>query len=181
MVKNPPASAGDVGLIPGWGRSPGGGHGNPLQYSCLENPTDRGAWCATVHGVAKSQTWLSDWTTITNLREVTDCHNFSICKAGMQNGACPVEPHCRWHEIIHGKHSESCLTCSQLIQFPFRWLSVKLKWLCDLGQVAYIFHAAVSSSVNEGTIIPCVMRVVLKIIIENYKNLGKCLGRWLAL
>ena len=61
VVKNPPANAGDVrevGLILGSGRSPGGGHGNPLQYSCLENPMDRGAWQATVHRVAKSQTWL---------------------------------------------------------------------------------------------------------------------------
>ena len=58
VVKNPPANAGDVGLIPGPGRPPGGGHGNPLQYSCLENPMDRGAWQATVHGVAKSQTGL---------------------------------------------------------------------------------------------------------------------------
>ena len=49
-------SAGDWGLIPGLGRSPGGGHGNSLQYSCLENPMDRGAWRAIVHGVAKSQT-----------------------------------------------------------------------------------------------------------------------------
>ena len=47
-------------LIPGSGRSPGGGHGNPLQYSCLENPTDREAWRATVHGVPKSRTRLSD-------------------------------------------------------------------------------------------------------------------------
>ena len=46
----------DMGSIPGLGRSPGGGHGNPLQYSCLENPTDRGAWWAIVHGIAKSQT-----------------------------------------------------------------------------------------------------------------------------
>ena len=45
---------------PGLGRFPGGRHGNPLQYSCLENPTDRGAWRATVHGVTKSQTWLND-------------------------------------------------------------------------------------------------------------------------
>ena len=53
-VKNPIANAGDIrdeGLIPGLGRSPGGGHGNPLQYSCLENPMERGAWRATVHGV----------------------------------------------------------------------------------------------------------------------------------
>ena len=59
MVKNPPANAGDigpVGSIPGWGRSPGGGLGNPLQYSCLENSMDRGAWQATVHRVAESDT-----------------------------------------------------------------------------------------------------------------------------
>ena len=59
VVKNLPAKAGDVGLIPGSGRSPGGGIGNPLQSSCLENPTDRGAWQATFHRVPKSQTWLN--------------------------------------------------------------------------------------------------------------------------
>ena len=53
------AGAGDAGSIPGSGRSPGGGNGNPLQYSCLGNPMDRGAWRATVHGVAKDQTRLS--------------------------------------------------------------------------------------------------------------------------
>ena len=60
MVKNPPANAGDrdIGLMPGSVRSPGGGHGNPLQYSCLENPMDRGAWWATVHRVTKSWTRL---------------------------------------------------------------------------------------------------------------------------
>ena len=61
VVKNPPANAGnirDVGSIPGSGRSPRGGHGNPLQYSCLENPMDRAFWRATVHGVAQIQTWL---------------------------------------------------------------------------------------------------------------------------
>ena len=52
-------SAGDLGSIPGSGRSPGEGNGNPLQYSGLENPMDRGAWQATVHGVTKSWTWLS--------------------------------------------------------------------------------------------------------------------------
>ena len=55
VVKNPPANAGDVGSNPRSGRSPGGGNGNWLQYSCLENAMDRGAWRATVHGVAKSQ------------------------------------------------------------------------------------------------------------------------------
>ena len=54
-------NAGDLGLIPGSGISPGEGNGNPLQYSCLRNPMDRGACQATVHGVAKSQTQLSDF------------------------------------------------------------------------------------------------------------------------
>ena len=56
VVKSLPVKTGDAGLIPGSERSPGGGSGNPLQYSCLENLTDRGGWQATVHGMAKSQT-----------------------------------------------------------------------------------------------------------------------------
>ena len=59
VVKNPPANAGDtrdLGLIPGLGRSPGGGNSNLFQYSCLENPMDRGAWQATAHGFTKNQT-----------------------------------------------------------------------------------------------------------------------------
>ena len=61
MVKNLPADAGDIrdtGLIPEWKRSPGGGHGNPLQYSCLENPMDQRAWQDAVLGVTKSRTQL---------------------------------------------------------------------------------------------------------------------------
>ena len=60
VIKNPPAVQEDLGLIPGSGRSPGGGHDNPLQYCCLETPTDRGAWQAAGHGVTKSQLQLSD-------------------------------------------------------------------------------------------------------------------------
>ena len=66
MVKNLPAKAGDIRdphSIPGSGRSPGGGHGNPCQYSCLENPMDRGAWWATVHNVTKSHTQLKQLST----------------------------------------------------------------------------------------------------------------------
>ena len=66
MIKNPPTNAGDIrdmGSVPGLGISPGGGHGNPLQYSCLENPIDRGSWWATVHRVAKSQTQLKQLST----------------------------------------------------------------------------------------------------------------------
>ena len=58
VVKNLPFNAGDTGSIPGSGRAPGEGNGNPLQYSCLENFMDRGAWWATVQGVAKSWTQL---------------------------------------------------------------------------------------------------------------------------
>ena len=58
--KESACNVGDLGSILGLGRSPGKGHGNPLQYSCLENPMDRGAWWATVHGVEKSWTRLSD-------------------------------------------------------------------------------------------------------------------------
>ena len=61
-VKASAYNAGDPGSIPGSGRSPGEGNGNPLQYSCLENPMDGGAWLATVHGVAKSWTRLNDFT-----------------------------------------------------------------------------------------------------------------------
>ena len=61
--KESACNPGDPDSIPGSGRSPGEGNGYPLQYSCLENPMDRGAWRAKVHGVSKSHTWLSDWTT----------------------------------------------------------------------------------------------------------------------
>ena len=66
MIKNPPANARDVrdvGLVPGSGRSPGGGHGNPLQYSCLKNPIAREGWGARVHRVTKNQTLLKPLST----------------------------------------------------------------------------------------------------------------------
>ena len=71
VVKTPCANAGDTDSIPGSGRLPGEGNGNPLQYFCLRNPMDRGAWWATVHGDGsqKSQSWLSDWTITLTLLE----------------------------------------------------------------------------------------------------------------
>ena len=74
-VKASVCNAGDMGLIPGSGRSPGEGKGNPLQYSCLENPMDGEAWRATVHGVSKSQTQLSDFTSLHLLLSYTS----SLC------------------------------------------------------------------------------------------------------
>ena len=71
--KESACNTGEASSIPGWGRSPGGGNGNPLQYSCQENPMDRGALWATVHRITKSWTWLSNWAlsakTSTNIRD----------------------------------------------------------------------------------------------------------------
>ena len=74
VVKNPPANARDLGSIPGSGRTPKEGNGNPLQYSCLGNPMDRGGWWATVHGVAKSGT-----------AEHTHAHQMGMKKTGKKH------------------------------------------------------------------------------------------------
>ena len=82
VVNNMPVNAGDirdVGSVPGSGRSPGGGHGNPFQYFCLEKSMDRGAWQVTVHGVAKSRTWLNDLAQHSNLGGCSPFwHKFAI-------------------------------------------------------------------------------------------------------
>ena len=80
VVKNLPADAGDIrdmGLIPGSGRSPREGHGNPLQYSCLKNPMNRGVCKATVHRVTKSQTQLKQFNTHTHTYTHTHTHTHS--------------------------------------------------------------------------------------------------------
>ena len=78
-VKASACIVGDLGLIPGSGRSPGEGNGNPLQYSYLENPMDRGAWWATVHGVSKSRTRLSNFTfTFTFISEFSKVTGYKI-------------------------------------------------------------------------------------------------------
>ena len=91
VVKNPPANAGDMrdtGLFPESGRSPGGGHGNPLQYSCLEIPVDRGAWWATVHGEAKSRTCLKPLGCTGSVMPVTQII-YQICGV-LSHGRCPA-------------------------------------------------------------------------------------------
>ena len=69
-------NAGDPGSIPGLGRSPGEGNGNPLQYSCLENPMDGGAWWATVQGIVKSRTQLSDFTSLHFIIKINNFEKF---------------------------------------------------------------------------------------------------------
>ena len=78
MVKAFVYIAEDPGLIPGSGRSPGKGNGTPLQYSCLENPMDGGAWWATVHGVTKSRTQLSDFTLTISIAGLLNSHLRSL-------------------------------------------------------------------------------------------------------
>ena len=77
MVKASAYNAGDLGLIPGLGRSPGEGNSSPLQYCCLENPMDRGAWQAAVHGVAKGWTRLSNFTFTLFLKTSKDRNSLS--------------------------------------------------------------------------------------------------------
>ena len=78
MVKNLPVNERDTSSIPGSGRSPGGGNGNPLQYSCLENPKDRGAWEAEVHGVTKSQTHPGSHYSLIYLNSCNDSKNGEV-------------------------------------------------------------------------------------------------------
>ena len=112
MVKNLAANAGDTrdaGLIPGSGRSPDGGRSNPLQYSCLENPMDRGAWVATVHGVLQAR--VLEWVAVPTSRESSpstdQTHVSSISCTGRQ---------VLYHYCHLGSHSwvcmgtQSCLT-----------------------------------------------------------------------
>ena len=102
VVKNLPANWGDPGSIPGLGRSSGKGNGNPLQYYCLENPMDRGAWRATVHEVAKSQTRLSDSTT----GPQTCCKRIRILTSSLV--ICVfVEA---WEALV--QHRNGCIVCA---------------------------------------------------------------------
>ena len=94
---------GDVGLIPGSGRSPGGRHGNPLQYSCLENPKDRGDWRATVHGVTKSQT---------RLKWVSTAHSRSLLKKkSPYKWTCAIQTHVVQGQSVHQCNLELSLFC----------------------------------------------------------------------
>ena len=86
LVKNTPVNAGDLGSIPGSGRSLGEGNGNPLKYSCLENPMDRGAWWATV---TRSQTWLSDWS----------CMHACITSYKYVKSATPMNTVINWNSL----------------------------------------------------------------------------------
>ena len=125
VVKNSPANAADirdVGPIPWLGRSSGGGHGNPLQYSCLENPMDSGAWWTTAHGVPKSQTQLK-WPSMQaqrNPQGADPCHR----KPGSRlSFSSHLRPHHQWstpHSLPPGVLSAG--------SHPLEWNTGKTAW-----------------------------------------------------
>ena len=131
VVKNPPANGGDirdVGSIPRLGRSPGGGHGNPLRYSCLENPMSREAWWATVHGVAKSR-----------------LHKVGLCF--LIPGPQPSNPHSEALGASPLPEDHSCLRhCSRLLNWcsgvcPLAEIQLRIQSLAS-GHCVWDLHGA---------------------------------------
>ena len=148
VVKNLSANAGDAGgpgLIPGLGV----GNGNPLWYSCLENSIDRGAWWATVHGVAKNQTWLSDWehkqthTTVQGLAQDEDTETDRIGQ-----GFKSLINRTQWWILKKGwgkRHQK--LTCSCLIWPPTK----QLRW-ASTGRIQFLEGWIERKQNNQGKI-----------------------------
>ena len=142
-------NAGDRGSIPRWGRSPGEGNGKPLQYSCLENPMDGEAWWATVHGVTKSRTWLSDFTSLHFHPNRCESVNHSImsdsvtpwtvaCQVPLSMGFSRQEYWKRWPFLSLGNLPnpgiEPRSTALQVDSSPFelpgmRWYFIRV-WIC---------------------------------------------------
>ena len=115
-VKASACSAGDPGLIPGLGRSPGEGNGNPLQYSCLENPTDGGAWQVAVHGVAKSRTRLSDFTSLHFLaQQEVPRSSCTFPDPALKSTISPKGPGSSWWGIAFRRQDFGITVCSLLL------------------------------------------------------------------
>ena len=124
MVKKPPADAGDIrdtSSIPGSGRSPGRESGYPLQYSCLENPMDRGAWWATVHGVSKSQTRLKQVSMHTCERGLLWPNTTTARVTLLDRTATGLKAH--WADLTTAKTSQT------LKQSTSRYQTVERTWL----------------------------------------------------
>ena len=126
VVKNPPANEGDVrdeDSIPGLEKSPRGGHGNPLQYSCLENPMDRGTWQATVHRVTKSQTWLR-WLSMPIYMKyihIPESHGKRLKLPSSSEGLCSM-----W-ALLYFQHWDEFL-----ILYIISKYSIKEEWLFQM-------------------------------------------------
>ena len=140
MVKNLPANAGDVCLIPGSGRSPGGGNGSPLQYFCQWNPMERGAWRATVHGVTKNWTQLSTHTQKEN-------HTSQITEFSTSpwRGRCKSLGSLKSFLWSTSQPSGASIWCSPILSplrvHRWRWL----KWLRALRWATGLFPPSISS------------------------------------
>ena len=128
--------AGDPGSITGWGRSPGEGNGNPLQYSCLENSMDRGAWWATVHGVAKSQTRLNDFTSLQTMVELMKIMGTSFKGSHACTATSAPSPAAGCHRpmppLETPGHSRASLGQSCGVTVPFSWVMVHTGSVCAL-------------------------------------------------
>ena len=122
LVKNLPANAGgtrDTGLIPGLGRFPGGRNGNPLQYSYLENPMDRGAWWATVNGVARTWTQLSThawtWTQLSTHACTINCTSFPMQYTGSFDFFQKHNNYISHNSLIKTQAQSSNMNCLKII------------------------------------------------------------------
>jgi len=160
-LKSLPDSLGDIrdgALIPGSGRSPGGGHSNPLQYSCLENPMDRRAWQATVHGVAKSWAWLKRlsmhlWVNIIKCVELCLAHSKHLFRTGFGVQTCWVNVSelsivtMNWDwgasmDRIQGQEVPPCFTENYWFWERKSHAGTKLVWALSLSSLSlsYLFH-----------------------------------------
>ena len=115
-VKASARNAGDLGSIPGSGKSPGEGNGNPLQYSCLENPMDGGAWWATVHQVAKSRTRLSNFTSL---------KLYSV--EFPEEGGCIQKNH-NWHSFSKEGLTRSKVSCVVFFKMLTKYANRNIAW-----------------------------------------------------
>ena len=134
MVKNLPATAGDLGSFLGSGRSPGEGHDNPLQYYCLENPMNRGAWRATAHGVTKSRTWLKWLSTHVVTLYFSLSLEGELLESQDQILACSAAPLSTRHTA---NTQEMLMNWVRLTDWVDGWVSEWLsewmdKWVCRL-------------------------------------------------
>ena len=114
-----PGAAEDTSSIPGSGGSPGEGNGNPLQYSCLGNPMDRGAWWATAHGVAKSQTWLRNWThTHTHTHTISKLDGMTTWQLKINRRAKIISKRNQIRELINEFSKARVHKVSSLLKMP---------------------------------------------------------------
>ena len=151
VVNNPPAKAGDirdVGLIPGSWRSAGGGHGDSLQYFCLGNPMDRGAWQATVHRVTKNWTrlnWLSTWH---SLGSFPSCFHLALCKVKKK----PFYMCLAHIPRIYGYSRQEHFSLSPVFPAWAYWRGLRMDWMKEwmIGWFTSLFSSGYEIGLKHG-------------------------------